>query len=482
MSMMRTTLISAAIALAVSLSGCSATQTTGKQPAENTQQQASGFKMPAYEQVQLSNGLTLMLMPQHEVPLITVNAVVRAGSIHDTSAGLASLTAKSLLLGNSLKSKADTELLIDSLGASLETQAGKEGSYISTDFMAKDAKVVLPLIKAVLLEPSFNNQEFDKLLQREVASLKRAKESPRAVISNYFGAQLFGDHPYGKATSGDTQSLAAISRDQVREFHQTFYQPGNTAITVAGDFEPAAMKAYLQQLFGDWQTTQMSTQVELNPAPAPTEAKVLLVDKPDAIETTFMIGGKGISRDDPDYVGLQVINTILGGRFTSWLNDELRVNSGLTYGARSAFIPYRDDGVFRISTFTQTATTDEAMALALKTYDKLWQQGIDQATLDSAKAYVKGQFPPKYETSGQLAGLMADMYLYGFDDDFINDFENQVNGLTLADSQRLIKQHFPRQNLQFVLIGNAAEIAPVAAKYGEVIQVDMTSPGFAGTP
>ncbi len=475
MRMMKQAVMSASVALALSLTACSATQSTKAQP-EPSQ---SGFQMPAYEQLQLKNGLTLMLMPQHEVPLITVNAVVRAGSVQDTSSGLASLTAKSLLLGNSLKSKADTELLVDSLGASLNANAGKEGSYISADFMARDARVMLPLIKAVLLEPSFDSAEFDKLLQREVASLTRAKESPRAVIGNYFAAQLFGEHPYGNPTSGDSQSLAGISNQQVKAFHQNFYQPANTAITVAGDFELASMKAYLQQLFGDWDTTSMATQVELNPAPAPTKAKVLLVDKPDAIETTFVIGGKGISRDDPDFVGLQVINTILGGRFTSWLNDELRVNSGLTYGAGSRFTPYRDDGLFFISTFTQTGTTAETIDLALKTYDKLWQQGIDQATLDSAKAYVKGQFPPRYETSGQLAGLMADMYLYGFDEGFINDFETSVNGLTLDDTKRLIDKHFPRENLQFVLIGNAAEIAPVAARHGDVRQVEMTAPGFA---
>jgi predicted Zn-dependent peptidase len=206
---------------------------------------------------------------------------------------------------------------------------------------------------------------------------------------------------------------------------------------------------------------------------------VLLVDKPDAIETTFLIGGLGISRDNPDFVGLQVINTILGGRFTSWLNDELRVNSGLTYGARSGFTPFRDGGTFRMSTFTKTSTTEEAIDLALATYARLWEQGIDQATLDSAKAYVKGQFPPDYETTGQLSSLMADMYLFDFGPEFINEFEAKVNGLTLAETERLIDSYFPRDNLQYVLIGRADAIQDIAAKYGEVRRVDMQAPGFA---
>ncbi|MGI2261107.1 M16 family metallopeptidase [Shewanella sp. GXUN23E] len=463
--------------LALILAACSsAPQPVSSGPA------ASGFTMPAFEKVTLSNGLTLMLMPRYEVPLITVNAVVRAGSVDDPVAGLASLTAASLLLGNSQQNKAQTELLVDSLGASLESDAGVEGSVLSADFMAKDADIMLPLIKAVLLEPSFDRAEFAKLQQRQVASLQRAKESPRAVIGNYFAAQLFGDHPYGNPSSGDSQSVADISLAQINAFYQRHYQPQNTAITIAGDFDPVKMKAYLQSLFGDWRNEPGSAHAagvkELGTAPEPQQPRVLLVDKPDATETTFYIGGKGIRRDNPDYVGVQVINTVLGGRFTSWLNDELRVNSGLTYGAGSGFLPLSQDGAFRISTFTRTDATAQAIDLALKTYARLWQQGIDQATLDSAKAYVKGQFPPKFETSGQLAGLMADMYLYGFDEDFINSFEARVNGLTVADAQRLINAYFPKDNLQFVLIGNAGAIAPIAAQYGDVRLVKMTAPGF----
>ena len=134
--------------------------------------------------------------------------------------------------------------------------------------------------------------------------------------------------------------------------------------------------------------------------------------------------------------------------------------------------------MFTISTFTKTETTQQAIDLALKTYARLWEKGVDQATLDSAKAYVKGQFPPKFETSGQLAGLLSGMYLYGFDDKFINEFQAKVDGLTLEETQRLVKTYFPQKDLQFVLIGNASKIAPIAAKYGQVQTVDINAVGF----
>ncbi|MCL1138106.1 M16 family metallopeptidase [Shewanella pneumatophori] len=463
-----------AVAGALTLSGCAATQA----PATVD---TGSFSVPSYQQVRLSNGLTVYMMPQREVPLITINATVRAGAVNDTTSGVAELTAAGLMLGAAGKTKLEIEQEVDFLGASLQSGAGKEGSYISSDFMAKDADKMLPLIKDVLVTPDFDAGEFDKLRQREIAGLSQAKESPRAVINRYYDKLVFADHPYGNATSGNRDSLSELTVNQLRAFHKSFYQPSNTAISVVGDFEPAKMQAKLESLFADWQDSEPAALIDLSKGlPKLDAAEVLLVDKPDAIETTFLIGGMGISRDNPDFVGLTVINTILGGRFTSWLNDELRVNAGLTYGARSGFSAYSASGTFKISTFTQTATTKETIDLALKTYARLWEQGLDQVTLDSAKAYVKGQFPPKYETSGQLAGLMSDMYLYGFDDAFINEFQAKVDGLTLEESKRLIDTYFPKTNLQFVIIGNAAKIAPIAKEHGKVKQVNMTDVGFGG--
>ncbi|WP_394202518.1 M16 family metallopeptidase [Shewanella waksmanii] len=457
---------------AITLAGCATTQPSAVVD-------TGSFVVPDYETYQLQNGLTVYLMPQREVPLITVNAVVRAGAVKDTTSGVAAMTAQALLLGANGKSKTDIEQTVDFLGASINADAGKEGSYIVSDFMAKDLNVMLPLVRDVMVKPDFSADEFEKLRQRQIAGLSQAKESPRRVISRYFDKLIFADHLYGNAVSGNSDALQSLTISQLRAFHQSYYQPSNSAISIVGDFDVAAMKTKLQGLFGEWENTEQLQDAALDRGlPKLAASQVLLVNKGDAIETTFMIGGKGIARSNPDYVGLQVINTILGGRFTSWLNDELRVNAGLTYGARSGFRAYSQAGVFQISTFTKSETTKEAMDLALKTYARLWEQGVDEQTLASAKAYVKGQFPPKFETSAQLAGLLADMYLYGFDDQFINNFQAQVDGLTIAESQRLIADYFPQDNLQYVLIGNAVKIGDIAKQYGQVKQVDIKDVGF----
>ncbi len=465
-----------ALGCAVSLTACNSAP--APQAAKAAATATGGFTMPGYEKYQLANGLTVYLMPREEVPLITIDAAVKAGSVDDVSGGEAMLTAKSLMLGAGKWSKSEIEQTVDFMGAGLHTGAGKEGSIVSADFLAKDLDKMLPIIKAVMLKPKFDAKEFTKLKRREIAGLGQAKESPRNVIGRYFDRLIFGDTPYGNPASGNSDGLKQLSIGKLKAFYKAYYQPQNTAVIVVGDFDVQQMKAKLRGTFGGWKSTAKVKRPILTAQANPPAGKVLLVNKSDAIETTFLIGGKGIRFDNEDRVGLTVVNTILGGRFTSWLNDELRVNAGLTYGARSAFVPYSKDGVFRISTFTKTATTKQAIDLALKTYSRLWEQGIDQATLDSAKAYVKGQFPPRFETSGQLAGLLGEMFLYGFDDSYINDFEAKADGLTLDDTRRLVSRYFPKQNLRYVLIGNAEKLAPVAERYGEVMRADIKAAGF----
>ncbi|MAA93582.1 MAG: peptidase M16 [Rheinheimera sp.] len=481
--------LSTVTACCFTLAGCASAPQPTASPANTTNantvgaegiafKQNDGFQLPAYQKQVLDNGFTPYLLPQHEVPLLSIEVLVGAGAVQDQQGGEAFLTSQSLLLGAGGKSKQQLEQQTDFIGASLVTSNDKEASYLNMTFMQKDTAAMLDLLAAVLRQPEFNPEEFTKLHARLVAQQQQAKESPRNVISRYFDSLLYGNHPYAKPTTGTEQSLAALNLADVSHFYQRHYQPDNIAIAVAGDFDIAELSAMLAGRFASWHGASVSTS-ELREVSKPATARVLLVDKPDATETTLMIGGVGVSQNNPDYVGLEVVNTILGGRFTSWLNDELRVNSGLTYGARSGFSSLSAGGAFQISTFTKTETTRQTIELALATYRRLWQQGIDQATLDSAKAYVKGQFPPNYETNNQLADLLVSMHLHQLDNGFINNFEHKVDSLTLADTERLINQYFPQQQLQFVLIGKASELNELAQSLGEVSTVAITDNGFS---
>jgi len=440
---------------------------------------AGGYQLPEYKTTTLDNGLTIILMEQDEVPLIDVRVIIGGGAMADGDlSGLAGLTAESLLFGAGNLSKQELDQKFDFIGAQVRSTAGREFNQLRCSFAKRDQDTMLPVLRDLLLKPTFNEEEFSKYQRRQVAQLAQQKESPRAVINNYFHKLILDDHPYAVVPSGDAISVKKATRDDLVSYHKNWYQPQNTIICVVGDFKTSDMGKDLKNLFGNWQRGE-ATAPTATPLPVPTKARVLLVDKPDAGESTFYIGGLGISATNEDRVGLQVINTILGGRFTSWLNDELRVNAGLTYGARSSFSSYGQGGLFRISTFTRTPTTVEAIDLALKTYDRLWDKGIDEETLASAKAYVKGQFPPRYETSGQLAGLLGQMEFYGYNESFINNFEANVNDLTVDETKRLISTYFPHENLQMVIIGKADDIREQVQQYGEVSEVGIQQNGFA---
>lgn len=440
---------------------------------------AAQFRLPAYDTVTLPNGLTVYLMERREVPLISVRAVVKAGAVNDAAQpGLSNLTGDALLLGSKTHSKKAIDDAFDFRGARLAGGAGAESSTVQANFARADAPALLPLFAAIVQQPSFDEAELAKLRERKVSGLKQAKEAPRNVVQNYYRAMLFGSAPYAIPASGTVTSVSALKQADVQRYYQQFYRPDNAAIIVVGDFQKDEMRKQIEALFGAWKASGPAPQAQNNGKVQADKARTWLVNKPDAIETTFLIGGAGIARNDPDYVPLQVVNTILGGRFTSWLNDELRVNSGLTYGANSQFATLSQTGTFAISSFTATAKTGDALALAHKTYARLWDKGIDQATLASAKAYVKGQFPPRYETGEQLAGLLGDMYASNVGREQIDNFTKDVDSLTPERAKALINKHFPRNNLQTVLIGKAAELRDVARTYGDVTELEISADGY----
>ncbi|MBT8392726.1 MAG: insulinase family protein, partial [Ignavibacteriaceae bacterium] len=322
--------------------------------------------------------------------------------------------------------------------------------------------------------------EVEKRIKRWIAELEQNKESPRRVIRNYFNKLIFGSKPYGNPVSGTKTSVSELTAEELRSFFNLHYSLPLSCIAVVGDFSSEELKKKIETFF------PAGPKVELplfpkgiqDTPPLPTESRVLLVDKADARETTFMIGSEGVAWNNPDLTQIDVINTILGGRFTSWLNTELRINSGLTYGARSGFRHYKYGGTFYAYSFTAKENTVEAIDLTLKVLDKLHSEGIDEETLSSAKNYMKGQFPPGYETSGDLANLLTTMFFYGLDDSYINNFEENVDAMTVERANEIIAKYFPKEYLQFVLIGKADEIRDKVTKYGKIYERSIEEDGF----
>ncbi|HXG91746.1 MAG TPA: pitrilysin family protein [Blastocatellia bacterium] len=438
------------------------------------------LKLPPYKKVQLKNGMTVLLMEQHEVPIISFNLIVKAGSVADPAGkeGTASMTAELLRKGTKTRSADQIASELDFIGGLFDATATFDYTGGVAEFVKKDISKGLDLFSDVLMNPMFPQEEVAKLVKQRVDEIKADKDQAPAVIGTYFASYLYGSHPYARPVGGDEKSVASITRDDVVKFYKNYYAPSNVILAVVGDFATAEMEQMLAAKFGAWNGTAAAA-VNV-PEPASFQGKkLLLVDKPDSTQTFFQIGNVGIARTNPDRVFIQVVNTLFGGRFTSMLNTELRIKTGLTYGARSSFSQRKQRGPFAIFTYTRNETTERAIDMALEVLKRLHEKGITEEELKSAKEYIKGQFPPTIETSDQLAALIAQLEFYGLDASDVNNFYAKIDSMTMADAQRVIKQYFPVDNLVFVLIGKASEIQTIAKKYAPKVDTKQISqPGF----
>ncbi len=445
---------------------------------------AQSLRLPAHEKTVLKNGLTVLLMEKRGVPIVSFAAIVKTGAAADPAGqeGLASATAGLLRKGTKARTAQQFAADLDFIGGTFDAEANADFTSISAEFLTKDLARGLDLLTDALLHPAFAQTEVDKLLAQSIDGVKGAKDDAQNVILLYYYGYLYGARPYGRPDGGDEDSLKHIQREGILKFYDAHYAPGNTLLAVVGDFNAAEMKKKLEEALGAW-PAKTAPAVAI-PATASVKGKrLLLVDKPDATQTYFAIGNVGTRITDPDRVAIRVVNTVFGGRYTSLLNEALRIESGLTYGAQSFFDSRKEPGPFAMFSFTKNETTTQAIDLALKVLQDLHKNGLTEEQLKSAKSYIKGQFPPTIETSNQLARRIAQYEFYGLNDDEVNQLEARVDAVTPEIAKQVIQKHFPSDNLVFVLIGKTSAIGPAVKKYAEKEDGRAISePGFWPPP
>ncbi len=440
-------------------------------------------KLPPYTREILPNGIVLDLMPKRGVPLVNIRVLVKGGVEAEPPqlAGLSGITAQLLRKGTSKRTAQQFSEELDSLGGTFGTGFGDpyaSATNITSEFLTKDFDLGLDLVTDALLRPAFPEDEVQKLLAQRVDAIKSVKDEPRRSMGLYYQAFFFGPrHPYGHPA--DEASLGRIRREDIVEFHRRVYRGKNMAVIVTGEFDTAQVRSKLANAFGD---VAAGTAIVFPTAASPkTKTKLLLIDKPDATQTYFYIGQPGIDRLDPDRTTLLLVNTLFGGRFTSMLNEALRVKSGLTYGAFSSVQQVRLPGSIFMSTYTKTDTTQQAIDLALTVLKEMGEKGIAPEQLASAKAYLKGTFPPqRLETSDQLAGVLADMELYGLGREEIDGLFSRIDAVTLDQANEAARKYFKSGGLTFVVMGNASKIREAVKKYSDqIVEARVSDPGFA---
>ena len=436
-------------------------------------------QVPAHERLQLTNDITLLIVPSRDVPLIAFHAVFRGGPLADAKPGIASLVAGLLEKGAGKRNAFEFADAVEGAGGNFSVVTGTEALSISGQFLARDQSLMLELLADALMRPRFAADELETLRDRRIELIKATKDSdPAEVIGTYGRALLFDGHVYSKPSSGSEESLASITHQDVLDYYRAHIGADRLVLVFAGDVDVPALKRDVTHAFGNWRKAAVPAVAVAEPARV-RGRRVLLVDSPESAQTYFWIGNVGVNKQYREHAALDLVNTLYGGRFTSLLNTELRIKSGLSYSARASFTRTTAAGEFAIRSFTDTENTGTALDLSIETLVRLKATGVTTDMLDSARSYVLGQYPLNFETAADWASALVELEFYGLGADYIDDYAAKLREVTLPVARAVIDHAFPNvDDLVIVLIGDAEKIRDVASRYGEVSEMSLTQPTF----
>jgi zinc protease len=445
--------------------------------------QPLSVKLPPFTREVLPNGVVLCLMPKADSPLLSVRVEVRGGAESDPPelAGLSSVVASLLTRGTTTRTADQFASAVDYLGADMQAYLDPECSTVALDVLPAHAASAIELLKSAILRPAFPEKEVRRQLRRSMEVARSRKDSPDDAIWQYFRSFFFRPpHPYGRPFQGDEFTLGRIRRADVERYYSRTYVGRNLTVTAVGPFSVRRMEAVLRDAFHSLPAGQRYQWRRQQPPDRSGFPRMLLVDKPDATQTQFVIGFPGIGRTNPDRIPLWLVNNILGGRFTSLLNERLRVETGLTYGAYSYVDEDRLAGAITLYSYTATPDTKRAIDLALGIVRQFARQGISADQLRTAKTYIEAEYPPdNLQTAGELADLLGELELYGLGRGDVDRLFARLEGVTLRDANRVLRRYYLGKDPVLVLIGQAPRIRAQFNGFAtRLTQVSISRPGF----
>ncbi len=457
----------AGILLAITISAHSQMLDRSRPPAPGPEPETT---FPPFTQRTLANGLRLLVVENHKLPLVTVSLVVRGGSSRDGSLpGLADFTAALLMKGTARRSATEIADAIEFLGATMQASAGWDATTISASTLTRHLDTVLDIMADVVLRPTFPEEEVGRQRALQIADLKQMKADVNYLAGTRAGALLYRGHPYGNFVS--EASLGAMTRGDCMRYHDAWFAPNNAFVVVAGDATPDAIAARLDELFATW--TPRTVTAPTMPGMIPVEAtRASIVDRPQAVQTSLRIVHEGVTRNNADFLALDALNTMLGGYFNSRLNASLREKHGFTYGITSRFDARVAGGSFVVACDVRTAVTDSAVKAIIAELQRIVNEPIPDSELTMMKNYVAGKFPLTIETPQQVAGQLLSIELYGLPADYYATLGKRVRALTGEELHTLAQKFIHPDRLLIVAAGNAGEIRDKLKQFGAVDVVD----------
>jgi len=405
-----------------------------------------------------TNGMTVLVLEQHYLPIVEIHALIKAGSAQDPpgKAGLANLTASLLDEGTTTRSSKQLAEQIDFVGGSLEVKAGEDFTTAAVRVLKKDLDLGFTLLTDILLHPAFPKQEFDRVRSQILGEIVSDNDDPGHVAMKAFNQLVFHNHPYRWPVNGLEETLLKIALADVQSFYTKEYLPNQTILAVVGDISVEQATALVQTHFGAWKKGAVPARAIKKPR-AIDKKTVQFIEK-DLTQSTIVLGHGGISRTNPDFYSVTVMNHVLGaGGFSSRLMDSIRDKQGLAYGIMSHYEARTMPGSFWINLQTKTETTNQAINGVLAEMKALREAPVTDQELAEAKAFLIGSFPLRLDSTAKLAHMLAQVEFFDLGFEYFSQYPKWIDRVTKEDVQRVAKQYLNPQHYALVVVGNISK-------------------------
>ncbi len=418
--------------------------------------EARDVKFPPYAFKTLANGLQVIAVSHHEQPAVSLRLIVRAGAAQDPDnrPGVAALAATLLDQGTTTRSAEQIADSIDSIGGAMGTGAGSDLSYIQAIVMKDSLGVGLDLVSDIAQHPVFAKEEIERQRQQSLSGMRVSYDDPQFLANVVFDRLVYGFHPYGRPQSGTPEALAAVTRDDLLAFHRKWFGANNGILAIVGDVTPDEAFAGAERAFGGWAKITAAPDTPVDP-PQPTR-RVVIIDKPGAVQTEIRVGNIAISRKNADYMAMDLAAKVLGGEGANRLHRVLRSERGLTYGASADFNALKQSGDIVAQTNTRSETTGETLRLMIDEVWKLIRDRVGDRELQGAQEYLTGSFPLTIETPSQIALQILNAVFFGLNMNDLQTYRERVNAVSVDDVQRVARNYLHPDKLTIVLVGDAS--------------------------
>ena len=442
---------------------------------------AQEIHFPAFEEKTLGNGLRVVVIEQHENPSLSLQLLVPGGKVYGPAAkaGLADATATLLREGTQTRSSQQIAETIDAVGGTLDSAASLESGFVSVNVTSDQLDLGLDLLADVVLRPSFPAEELERWRNQALSGLQIQQSDPSYVATAAFQRLVLGDHPYGRPSSGTVESVRGLTRNDVVAFHRRQYVPNEAILAVVGDVKAADAFARVERAFGGWQKGEAPT---LPPVEAAPQRRIVVIDKPDSVQTEIRVGQPGLAYRDPDHYAADVYDAVLGSSPSSRLFEEVRRKRGLSYGAATEFRMPTQPGWFAATTFTKTESTVEALGVVLDVLQGMDDKPVPAEELAQRKTYITGAFPLEIETPGGIAAKVLEAMKFGYGKEYLESYRERIDAVTAEQVQSFAAKRIQPDRMLIVLVGNAkAFAADLEKRFGKfetipLANVDLLQP------